>query len=99
LQFWLLAPSPLDASPPPSQLPAVRTDFVAAMDDLTGEDACLLSLRIERARSLRELWHLRTSLYGLLARHLSQNEAEARLQRLNRHFQGGAACRRSLKSL
>lgn len=89
MMFWMLAPSPLDAAPPIRQLPAVRKDFLACLEDTTGDEACALSLRIERARSLRELWHLRTALFGFLARHLSQSEAQRRVQRLSRHFGAG----------
>ena len=34
----------------------------------------------------RELWHLRADVYRLVAVHHNQAEAEARLNRLNRHF-------------
>jgi hypothetical protein len=47
--------------------------------------------RIERARSLRELWHLRPELYGTVARILTQADAERRLATLNRHFPVRAA--------
>lgn len=98
MMFWVLAPSPLEAAPPIRQLPTVRKDFLACLEDTTGDEACSLSLRIERARSLRELWHLRTALFGFLARHLSQAEAQRRLQRLNRHF-GNAPSRTAPRQL
>ena len=90
--FWVLAPAPLDAAPPLSRLPAVRADFLACLDDTPAHDKEQKSLRqaIQRARSLRELWHLRAGLFGFLARHLSQAEADRRLRRLNRHFGGRA---------
>jgi hypothetical protein len=86
LMFWLLAPAPLDAAPPLDRLPAVRDEFADCLDDTWGDDACELSTRIERAHSLRDLWHLRADLYNLVARQHSQAEAEQRLARLNRHF-------------
>jgi hypothetical protein len=88
--FWMLAPAPLDAAPPLSQLPVVRKDFLACLSDGTDDEAQRLTQSIERARSLRELWHLRASLFGYLARTHSQSEADKRMQRLNRHFNGRA---------
>lgn len=90
LKFWFLAPSPLEASPPLNTLPAVRADFLAAMGDVSGPGCADLRQRIEHARSLRELWHLRASLFGHLARELSQGEAQVRVERLNVHFGGRA---------
>ncbi len=91
LKFWVLAPSPAEAAPPVSRLPRARSDFLACLRDSTGKEASDLRLRIERARSLRELWHLRASLFGFLACSLSQAEAQRRLQRLSRHFNGRQA--------
>lgn len=68
---------------------AARTDFQHAMADLCSADANGLRQRVAVARSLRELWHLRTELYGLVARHLSQRQAEQRLALVNRHFPVG----------
>lgn len=85
--FWLLAPAPQDAAPPPSRLGAVREDFHASVADLTiVPDAGDLVRRIELARSLREFWHLRAEVYRLVALQHSQFEAETRLAGLNRHF-------------
>lgn len=66
-----------------------RADFQLAMADLCSADANGLRQRVSMARSLRELWHLRTELYGLVARHLSQVEAEQRLAQVNQHFPVG----------
>lgn len=84
--FWLMAPAPLDAAPPLERLPAVRADFAACLDDTTGDTACALADRIDRARSLRELWHLRADVFDVVARQHSQAEAEARIARLSCHF-------------
>ena len=86
LMFWLLAPAPLDASPPLNRLPGVRGDFLQALADIKTLDAKLLGDRIRFARSLREFWHLRTEVYRVVAVACSQAEAEQRLARLNRHF-------------
>lgn len=84
--FWLLAPAPMDAAPPLDRLPAVRAEFSRCLDDAFGDEACALADRIDRARSLRELWHLRPAIYNYVARHQSQAEAEERLAGLNHHF-------------
>lgn len=85
--FWLLAAAPGDAAPPVTGLQAVRQDFHASVADLTiVPDAGDLVGRIELARSLRELWHLRTDVYRMVALQFSQAEAEQRLAALNRHF-------------
>ncbi len=86
LWFWLLAPGPLRASVAPDRLPPVRQDFRDSMLDIRTEAANALCLRIDQARTLREIWHLRSELYRVVAVHHSQHEAERRLARLNRHF-------------
>ena len=86
LVFWVMAPAPQDAAPPLNRLPGVRDEFLAALADLHDDEAFELSTRIARARSLRELWHLRADLYRLVAVQHSQSAAEDRLADLNRHF-------------
>ena len=84
--FWLLAPAPQDAAPPLNRLPAVRTDFMAVLSDIGSEQADRLRECIDEAHSLRDLWHLRADLFGVIGRAYSQSEAEQRLLLLNRHF-------------
>jgi hypothetical protein len=67
-------------------LEKARGEFVVAMDGLVEFDRSDLLLRAQHARSLRELWHLRSELYTLIARRVSQGEADARLARVNQHF-------------
>jgi hypothetical protein len=86
LMFWLLAPAPRDAAPPLNRLPAVRSEFMAALADVASEEAEDTRWGIQNARSLRELWHLRTDVFRLVAVAQSQVEAEQRLLMLNRHF-------------
>ena len=86
LMFWLLAPAPYQAAPPLSRLPSVRTDFLAALTDTDGRDADRVRHRISGARSLRELWHLRSDVYRVVGLTHSQGEAERRLTLLARHF-------------
>lgn len=86
LLFWLLAPAPQDAAPPINRLPGVQQDFLAALSDVPGDKALVLRAAVERSRSLRELWHLRAEVYNTLGLAHSEQVAEQRLQRLNRHF-------------
>lgn len=85
LLFWLMA-APHDASPPLSRLPAVRTEFLATLTDIGGDEAETLRRRINDTRSLRELWHLRTDVYRLVGIWHSQHQAQERVSLLNRHF-------------
>ncbi len=71
---------------PVNRLARVKCEFRDSLFDLDTMTAQHLLERIERARSLREMWHLRTSLYGEVSITLSQGEAERRLAHLNRHF-------------
>lgn len=63
-----------------------RRDFCAALDGLPGAVVRDLRLRATHVASLRELWHLRTELYSLIACERSQAEADRRLTLVNRHF-------------
>jgi hypothetical protein len=67
-------------------LEKARSEFVAALDGLLDADHHGLLKRAQHARSLRELWHLRSELYTLIARRISQLEADVRLARVNQHF-------------
>jgi hypothetical protein len=86
LMFWLLAPAALDAAPPVNRLPLVRQEFMATMADISGVEADRLRWRVQEARSLRELWHVRADLYRVVAVEHSQTEAEERLLMLSHHF-------------
>lgn len=85
---WLAAPNPWTSGGgrPLNRMVLARNEFLAALSDIPGGKAGELAERIERARSLRELWHLRSSLYGVVALALSQTAAEGRLIKLNRYF-------------
>ena len=72
-------------------LQQARADFCAALAGLDHPAARDLMRRAEHARSLREVWHLRAELYSIVARHLSQSEANRRLAPVNRHFSHGTA--------
>ena len=71
---------------PVNRLALVKAEFQDSVSDLQHAGAPVLQDKIERARSLRELWHLRSCVYGEVAIALDQSEAERRLSRLNRHF-------------
>jgi hypothetical protein len=74
-------------------LDKARSEFTSAMEGLIDVDTNDLLRRAQHARSLRELWHLRSELYTLIGRRMSQCEAEARLARVNQHFPSRAARR------
>lgn len=69
-----------------AQLQRARADFVGQLEDIRSRDAEQLCHRVEMATSLRDLWHLRSRLFDLVARQQSQQDAERRLARLNVHF-------------
>ena len=81
-----LAPWLPEPARPVNRLALVKAEFVDSLSDLDSDGQCTLLERIDRARSLRELWHLRSSVYGEVALALTQGEAERRLAGLNRHF-------------
>jgi hypothetical protein len=67
-------------------LPATQREFTEALAGLAAGDAAAMRERIRRARSMRELWHLRVDVFSLVALHRSQAEADDRLAWLNRRF-------------
>ena len=71
---------------PVNRLARVKQEFQDSLADLDRPAASPLREQIDRARSLRELWHLRSPVYGAVAVAHTQADAERRLARLNRHF-------------
>ena len=71
---------------PVNRLALVKAEFQDSLSDLGTLASPALADQIERARSLRELWHLRLPVYSEVARARTQSEAESRLSHLNRHF-------------
>ena len=65
----------------------VRREFIDALDDVPGRLTDDTIVQIDRARSMRDLWHLRLDVFNLVSCHHNQAEADRRLARLNRHFQ------------
>jgi hypothetical protein len=76
--------APFDAAL--QRMRAVREEFSSALDDVDTPHAHSLQQRLLHCRSMRELWHLRSELFDLVARQHSQHEAERRMAALNRHF-------------
>ena len=74
------------AAQPVNRLAVVKAEFQDSLNDLGSHSSHELLDKIDRARSLRELWHLRSPLYGEVAMARTQAEAERRLALLNRHF-------------
>ena len=85
LLFWLMAPAAQQAMPV-SRLPAIRAEFMATVADIHSPGAERLRVRLDDARSLRELWHARAEVYRVVGIAHSQQEAEQRVALLDRHF-------------
>ena len=81
-----LAPWLPETARPVDRLALVKAEFDTSLSDLIDPRTLALRAQIERAHSLRELWHLRSSVYGTVALATTQREAEHRLARLNHHF-------------
>ena len=64
----------------------VKAEFCSALWDLQSMRANQVRDTIERARSLRELWHLRADVFRVIAVHRGQIEAQQRLDGLDSHF-------------
>jgi hypothetical protein len=83
---WLVGNDTTAAPSLRSPLERARAEFLGAMAGLGGAAANDLLRRAQHARSLRELWHLRSELYTLIARDASQHEADKRMARVNQYF-------------
>lgn len=71
---------------PLARIHGAREAFFLSVADLHGPAVDALRDRIARARSLRELWHLRLEVFQLLARSRGQAHAQQRLGELDLHF-------------
>jgi hypothetical protein len=83
---WLVGNDTEAAPSLRTPLERARVEFVGALGGLLHLDSADLLCRARHARSLRELWHLRSELYTLVAKNLSQPEADTRLAKVNQHF-------------
>ncbi|HEX2540535.1 MAG TPA: hypothetical protein VHM00_05580 [Caldimonas sp.] len=67
-------------------LAAARDAFAEALFDVRTAEAARVLDRIDVARSLHELWHLREEVFSLVSRRHDQAEATTRLAALDRGF-------------
>lgn len=74
-----------------SRLARARAAFEQVLADIDTPQAELLVLRIRRAETLPELWHLRSRLFDVISRALSEEEAHRRLSDLDCHFPNSAS--------
>ena len=81
--------SPLPMST--NRLVAAKADFLVQLIDVglephSGYDTADLVRMIERTKSLRELWHLKTLVHQHIAYAINQDVARKRMARLGTHF-------------
>ena len=76
----------MDLNQPLQGLEMVKNEFNTALWDLQSIRANQVRDMIVQARSLRELWHLRTDVFRVVALHRGQTEAEMRMEALDAHF-------------
>ena len=80
--------APFEARPsrPSERLARAQRHFASALADVPESHSAPVLAAIRCAASLRDLWHLRAQVFDTVARHHDQQQAAARLARLNRHF-------------
>ena len=62
---------------------ALRSVLHSLIEDIAPDARHMLALRILHARDRDELWHLRSAVYGAIARQLGEQVAQERLRRLD----------------
>jgi hypothetical protein len=67
-------------------LAEARLAFRAALHDVKSDAAGVCCDHIRAARSLHDLWHLRSQVFSLVSRQHSQDEADRRLAQVDHHF-------------
>ena len=70
----------------PADLLFLRRLISSLVQDLPVDARCALDVRILQARSLDELWHLRSQLFGAISLQFGEHEARQRLQQLDAHW-------------
>ncbi len=83
---WLWEMDDTQYYTPLTGLAKVKSEFCLAMWDLQSARANQVREMVDRARSLRELWHLRSDVFRVIAIHRGQIEAQQRLDGLDSHF-------------
>lgn len=84
LKFTGLEPAAADDDE--RRILALRTLGLALVQDLPDEQRLSLDARILRARSLDELWNLRSPMFGAISLRFGEHVARERLQRLDAHW-------------
>jgi hypothetical protein len=77
-----------EAASAPMAVNDVRIQLLRVLKDCHAIDALRLGLRVQATQSVKELWLLRSDLYGCIARHHSQTEASQRINALLPCFDG-----------
>lgn len=85
-QLWARLQGATPPHHPGARLAQAVAAFERTLCGLQGPGVGDLRIRVQAARSLHELWHLRPELFLHLAREHSEIEAEARLAQLNPFF-------------
>jgi hypothetical protein len=80
------ASQPVSAASESLPFTDIRREFADALKDIDTDLAAALRVQIEHAGSPRELWHLRSAVFTMVATHHSESQAQARMDHLNRHF-------------
>jgi hypothetical protein len=70
----------------PAELLLLRGLTRSLVQDLPVDARCALDVRILQARSLDELWHLRSQLFGAISLQFGEHVARQRLQQLDAHW-------------
>ena len=83
---WLRARQPARHEAPAERLREAREEFARALDGIGTQHADFLQHRLRHIKSMRELWHARPEMFGLIATHFTEYEAGCRMAPLNRHF-------------
>ena len=64
----------------------VKKAFEDALRGLPGDAAEKMRARVRSAPGMRELWHLRSAVFGLLAQQSCQSVAQRRMEAVDRFF-------------
>ncbi len=83
---WLHTRRPVRKDTAAQRLREAREEFALALDGIGTQHADFLQHRLRHIKSMRELWHARPEMFGLIATHFTESEAECRMTPLNRHF-------------
>lgn len=74
-------------APALAKMAELREEFEQALRAVFGQSASLLRSRIRGANAPDDLWYLRTEIFELVSRAISQTEAATRLRDLDAMFE------------